>query len=302
MSLVRFPLRNQGKAADWKTENYTTQFPSMDQTAVPSRPVPYPEPQAYVDISADPRKGLKSLFAWGKRSVEQDAYQQAHLSVSGIPGVVRLAVLDSGNRPIPFAPFEWGGRKYHTDANGAFILVEKQFFQNSISVENERSKYVTQMISLVVGQPASNVIALFGWDFYEALGADKENEAIDLYNTYMKHAGIHDQIRRRKLALFANYANGEASPEVMCNYGDNDPQWSKAFNKLSMLIEYHPSAILFDEGHLDPTDASGRVGGDLGRDNKGTISKKDIQDAMPGMSGPARYTNIPAHNTEGAFV
>lgn len=238
-----------------------------------AKPLPAPEPQAYIDISADKRKGLRSFFAYGKRAVEQDAYQQAHLSVSGIPGVVRLAVLDSDNQCIPFAPFEWGGRKYHTDASGTFILVEKQFFQNSISVENERSKFVTQMISLVVGQPATNVIALFGFDFYEALGGDTAGarKATELYKIYLAHAGIADNIRKRKVGLFEKYADAEASPEIMCNYGDNDPEWSRAFNKLCMLIEFHPSAILFDEGHLDPTDASGRVGGDLGRDNVGTL-------------------------------
>lgn len=251
-------------------------------------PLPAPEPQAYIDISADKRKGLRSFFAYGKRAVEQDAYQQAHLSVSGIPGVVRLAVLDSDNYPIPFAPFEWGGRKYHTDASGTFILVEKQFFQNSISIENERSKFVTQMISLVVGQPATNVIALFGFDFYEALGSDTvaAAKAEALYEIYMAHAGIEKKIRDRKAVLFQKYSNAEASPEIMCNYGDNDPEWSRAFNKLCMLIEYHPSAILFDEGHLDPTDATGHVGGDLGRENVGTLPdvRKDVNKALTALT------------------
>lgn len=239
--------------------------------------MPSLEPQAYIDHSTDSRKGLRSLFAYGKRAVEADAYTQAHLSVSGIPGVVRLAVLDTNNQPIPFAPFEWGGRKYHTDATGSFVLVEKQFFQNSISIENERSKYVTQMISLVVGQPAENVIALFGIDFYDALAGDNKDVAVALYEVYMDHAGINKEIRTRKKNLFAKYADAECSPEVMCNYGDNDPEWTKAFNKLCMLIEYHPSAILFDEGHLDPTDASGRIGGDLGRNNVGTLPNMDNQ-------------------------
>jgi len=251
--------------------NTTLLAKNSDNMGAGARVMPRLEPQAYIDHSADSRKGLRSLFAYGKRAVEADAYTQAHLSVSGIPGVVRLAVLDADNRPIPFAPFEWGGRKYHTDASGSFVLVEKQFFQNSISVENERSKYVTQMISLVVGQPAENVIALFGMDFYTALAGDKWQEAINLYDQYMDHAGIQESIRKRKRDLFTKYSQAECSPEVMCNYGDNDPEWSKAFNKLCMLIEYHPSAILFDEGHLDPTDASGRVGGDLGRNNVGSL-------------------------------
>jgi hypothetical protein len=249
--------------------------------------MPKLEPQAYIDHSTDNRKGLRSLFAYGKRAVEADAYTQAHLSVSGIPGVVRLAVLDADNQPIPFAPFEWGGRKYHTDASGSFVLVEKQFFQNSISVENERSKYVTQMISLVVGQPAENVIALFGMDFYTALAGTKDGAraALVLYDTYMDHAGITEGIRTRKLQLFYKYAEAECSPEVMCNYGDNDPEWTKAFNKLCMLIEYHPSAILFDEGHLDPTDASGRIGGDLGRNNVGSLDMGGVVDKTTFQSG-----------------
>lgn len=268
---TRTPYERYRYSKKWEGDSITGEGANLGGTPGRGRSLNKLEPQAYIDHSADNRKGLRSLFAYGKRAVEADAYTQAHLSVSGIPGVVRLAVLDAENRPIPFAPFEWGGRKYHTDASGSFVLVEKQFFQNSISVENERSKYVTQMISLVVGQPAENVIALFGLDFYDALGAHKADEALNLYQIYMAHAGLKPDIIRRKALLFANYADGECSPEVMCNYGDNDPQWSKAFNKLCMLIEYHPSAILFDEGHLDPTDASGRIGGDLGRNNMGSL-------------------------------
>lgn len=228
-------------------------------------------PQAYKDQSGDGRRGLQSLFSFGKRSVEKNAYNQAHLSASGLLGVVNLAVLDNQGRPIPFAPFEWGGREYRTDAMGVFKLVEKNYFQNSISAENERMKYITQMISLVVGQPAQNVIALFGHAFYTALGADKRELAINLYDTYMNHAGIEPDIRNRKKAVFARYADAEASPEVMCNFGDNDPEWSRAFNKLSMLIEYHPSAILFDEGPPNPLDTSGQLRGDMGSNNRGTL-------------------------------
>lgn len=287
-----------GSSKRWGTDGATLE---AQRNKTSAKYLPAPEPQAYIDISADNRKGLRSFFAFGKRAVEQDAYQQAHLSVSGLPGVVRLAVLDTDNTPIPFAPFEWGGRKYHTDASGSFILVEKQFFQNSISVENERSKFVTQMISLVVGQPATNVIALFGFDFYEALGGDTDGKqkAIGLYEVYLKHAGIQKEIIKRKSKLFEKYADAEASPEIMCNYGDNDPEWSRAFNKLCMLIEYHPSAILFDEGHLDPTDASGRVGGDLGRNNVGTLPnasnetgkgiEKIITSKQPGGDGQTIY-------------
>ena len=45
------------------------------------------------------------------------------------------------------------------------------------------------------------------------------------------------------------------------NYGDNDPHWSRAFSKLSLLIEHHPSAILFDSGTVDPTADSGNLEG-----------------------------------------
>lgn len=229
-------------------------------------------PQAYRDQSGDQRRGLQSLFSFGKRAVEKNAYNQAHLSASGLLGVVNLAVLDDSGRPIPYAPFEWGGREYRTDAQGVFKLVEKNYFQNSISAENERMKYVTQMISLVVGQPAENVIALFGYNFYQALGADKSVMATQLYKTYMLQAGIANEIANRKAAVFQRYADAEASPEVMCNFGDNDPEWSRAFNKLSMLIEYHPSAILFDEGPPNPLDTTGELRGDVGASNRGTVT------------------------------
>lgn len=242
-------------------------------------------PQAYKDQSADSRKGLKSFFATGKRGVEKDAYQQAHLSASGLPGVVKLAVVDPENRPIPYAPFEWSGRQYMTDADGVFKLVEKTYFENAISAENERMKYTTQMISLVVGQPAENVIALFGYNFYVALGADQGAFATDLYKTYMSQSGVNEDIMRRKATVFQRYATADATPEVMCNFGDNDPEWSKAFNKLSMLIEYHPSAILFDEGPPNPLRSDGVLRGDTGAHNHGpmdtstsTLAKANLND------------------------
>ena len=48
---------------------------------------------------------------------------------------------------------------------------------------------------------------------------------------------------------------------ILQNYGDNDPHWSRAFTKLSQLIEHHPSAILFDSGTVDPTADSGNLEG-----------------------------------------
>lgn len=238
------------------------------------------KPQGYKDLSNDSRKGLKSFFAHGKRLGEEDAYQQAHLSVSGVPGVVNLAVMDAAGNPVPFAPFEWGGRSIHADSRGCFKYVEKDYFQNTISVENERLKYCNQMVSLIVGQPAQNVIALFGFDFYEALAGSEVAKAMKLYKQYLMHAGIEKKIADRKTALFKEYANAECSPEVMPNYGDNDPMWLKALVKLQMLVEFHPSAILFDHGHLDPTDASAHVTGDLGRNNAATMNMGATKDLL----------------------
>lgn len=218
-------------------------------------------PQAYKDQSADSRTGLQSFFSAGSRYREKDAYQQNHVSVSGVPGMVHMAVLDAEGRKIPYAPFSWGGRTYHTDADGKFTILEKQYFQNVVSAENERVKYVTQMISLVIGQPAENVIAMFGMDLYRALGPDNTEYTVKLYKTYMLQAGIRPDIIEQKAEVFRMYADADATPEVMPNYGDGDPAWSRAFNKLSQLLEYHPSAILFDEGMVDPTVDSGVLEG-----------------------------------------
>lgn len=234
-----------------------------------------PFPQAYKDVSSDSRRGLSSFFAYGKRAAERDAYQQAHMTPSGVPGVVNLAVMDPEGVPIPFAPFNWNGRQMLTDAKGMIKYVEKDYFQTAISLENERVKYVTQMISLVVGQPSENVIALFGFEFYQALaGGEDANDrqaqyAQALYRSYLSTAGLSPQIADAKEYVFRRYSFAECSPEVMCNFGDNDPEWSRAFNKLAMLIEYHPSAILFDSGTLNPMEAAGTVHGDTGSHNKG---------------------------------
>lgn len=248
---------------------------------IPGNPT-YPEnplvPQAFKDTSDDSRKGLRSFFAYGKRSSERGAYQQAHMTPSGVPGVLNLAVVDPEGRPVPFAPFEWNGRQMLTDAKGQIKYVEKNYFQTAISMENERVKYVTQMISLVAGQPSENVIALFGWDFFKALAGDAEGpggpqatRAQILYRSYLGTAGLQPAIAQAKQSVFERYSDAECSPEVMCNFGDNDPEWSRAFNKLSMLIEYHPSAILFDEGTLNPLDSAGSIHGDKGGSNKGPM-------------------------------
>lgn len=236
--------------------------------------------QAYKDVSADGRSGLRSFFGYGKRSAERNAYQQAHMTPSGVPGVVNLAVVTPTGDPIPFAPFEWNGRQMLTDAKGMIKYVEKDYFQTSISMENERLKYVTQMISLVAGQPSENVIALFGIDFYNALRSDPDGpdgaqaaRAQRLYHSYLVTAGLRDDILSAKENVFFRYSDAECAPEVMCNFGDNDPEWSRAFNKLSMLIEYHPSAILFDEGTLNPLDTAGKVHGDKGDRNAGEMNQ-----------------------------
>jgi hypothetical protein len=222
--------------------------------------------QGFKDVSADSRSGLNSLFAYGKRSAERSAYQQAHTTASGVPGVVNLVVADPTGAPIPFAPFEWNGRQMYTDAKGMIKYVE------SISMENERIKYVTQMIALVAGQPSENVIALFGYDFWQALSSDNASKANRLFVSYLSQTGLAAPIMNAKFRLFQKYADGECSPEVMCNYGDNDPEWAKAFNKLAMLLEFHPSAILFDSGTLNPLESQGVIHGDKGRSNTGPMS------------------------------
>lgn len=248
-------------------------------------------PQAYKDVSSDSRTGLSSFFAYGKRSAERDAFQQAHMTPGGTPGVLNLMVVDPMGQAIPFAPFNWNGRQMLTDNRGMIKYVEKDYFQTAISLENERVKYVTQMISLVAGQPSDNVIALFGWEFYSALaGCDSPDDdqaklSQALYESYLQTAGLHPDVIQRKLALFRRYSNAECSPEVMCNFGDNDPEWSRAFNKLSLLIEYHPSAILFDSGSLNPLESSGRVHGDKGTHNAG-----GMDDAATARVG--KYTGL----------
>lgn len=234
-----------------------------------------PYPQAYKDVSADRRTGLSSFFAYGKRQAERDSYQQAHMTPSGVPGVLNLMVCDPQGNGIPFAPFSWNGRQMLTDANGMIKYIEKDYFQTAISLENERVKYVTQMISLVAGQPAENVIALFGMQFYSALAgcddpADPQALAAQaLYRSYLDAAGVSEAVAARKMFVFRRYSNAEASPEVMCNFGDNDPEWSRAFNKLALLVEFHPAAMLFDSGTLNPLESAGKIHGDHGLNNPG---------------------------------
>jgi hypothetical protein len=234
------------------------------------------QPLWYKNRSSDGRKGFSSFFGYSKRAAERDAYQAAHMTPSGTPGVINLSVCDTNGTPIPFAPFEWNGRELMTDARGMIKYVERDYFQSAISMENERQKYVTQMISLVAGQPSQNVIALFGWEFYTSLAGDpngpdgdQAKKSQQLYYSYLTTAGIADEVMTQKRYVFYRYSDAECSPEVMCNFGDNDPEWSKAFNKLAMLIEYHPTAIIFDKGTLDPLESSGVIHGDSGHNNPG---------------------------------
>ena len=191
-----------------------------------------------------------------------------------------------------------------TDAHGMIKYVEKDYFQTAISMENERVKYVTQMISLVAGQPSDNVIALFGWEFYDALAGDPNGsmgmqalKAQNLYHSYLQTAGLEPQVIQRKTTLFARYSDAECSPEVMCNFGDNDPEWSRAFNKLSLLIEYHPSAILFDSGSLNPLDSSGSIHGDHGLNNAGPMSEEaKVSAAQTPKDSNKRFPDSNRHN------
>lgn len=234
--------------------------------------------QAYKDTSNDPRKNLSSFFAWGKRSAERDAYKQAHTTASGVAGVLNLGVIDpTTHQPVPFAGFEWNGRQYYTDAEGCIKFIEKDYFQTAISLENERVKFVSQMISLVAGQPTENVINLFGWEFYAALAGDTDPNgnqaqlAMNLYKSYLSMSGLDAKIQERKLYVFSRYADAECSPEVMCNFGENDPEWSRAFNKLALLIEYYPTSIITDQGTLNPLESSGVIHGDAGTNNAGDM-------------------------------
>lgn len=274
-------------------------------------PQPYEvRPQAYKDTSSDSRKNLSSFFAWGKRVAERDAFRQAHMTPSGVPGVLNLGILHpTTNKPLPFANFEWNGRQFQTDMNGVIKFIERDYFQTAISLENERVKYVTQMISLVAGQPAENVIHLFGWEFYAALAGDKDGpdghqarQAQALYREYLHSAGLDERVRQRKEFVFQRYSDAECSPEVMCNFGENDPEWVRAFNKLALLIEFYPTSIITDHGTLNPLESSGVVHGDKGSNNAGsmpaieqgvvnTMNAMNVSDSFPGASKLYRSAN-----------
>lgn len=292
-------LFNSNKARStvpgWADLDRTSRDGPMISNVVTNRPY-IPRPQAYKDTSHDNRKGLSSFFAYGKRSAEVDAFKQAHMTPGGTAGVLNLQLNDATGNACPYAMFNWDGRQMLTDAKGQIKYVEKDYFQTAISLENERVKYVTQMISLVAGQPSENVVALFGYEFYKALAGCEPGEpqaiyAETLYANYLEAAGIEPNIAERKRFVFRRYAHAECSPEVMCNFGDNDPEWSKAFNKLCLLIEYHPSAILFDSGSLNPLESSGKVHGDSGHNNAGEMDgqAQAVKTSADGLGMKGRF-------------
>lgn len=53
-------------------------------------------------------------------------------------------------------------------------------------------------------------------------------KSTDLYRSYLSTSGLKLHMQARKLNLFRHFASAEASPECMTNYGDNDPEWSRA--------------------------------------------------------------------------
>lgn len=113
-----------------------------------------------------------------------------------------------------------------------------------------------QLISLVIGHPSECMESIFSWPFYDALGDDDSEpddlgpqalKSIDLYRSYLSTSGLKLHMQARKLNLFRRFASAEASPECMTNYGDNDPEWSRAYHKVALLVEFHPSSIIRQE-------------------------------------------------------
>lgn len=240
-------------------------------------------PQDCKDVSSDPRKGLSSLFAWGKRQAEREAFQQAHMTPGGTPGVITLGLVDERDMSlIAGAEFNWEGRKFYTDSRGVFKYVDRDYFQTITSLENERQMCITAKIPTVVGQRAEAVIALYGYEFYAALRMDplgpngpQAKKAQDLYKSYLTIAGIAPDILKERVLQFAVVSDACASPEIITNYSLQDPEWQRAYQKLTSLLEYHPTPVLFDKGPFNPLDVSGKVYGDTGAHNKGPIPPGD---------------------------
>ena len=62
---------------------------------------------------------------------------------------------------------------------------------------------------------------MFGMEFYKALGPGHSEYSTNIYGTYLSQAGFSPDIIDQKCTVFRLYADADASPEVMPNYGDN---------------------------------------------------------------------------------
>ena len=62
---------------------------------------------------------------------------------------------------------------------------------------------------------------MFGMEFYRALGPLAPEYSTQIYGTYLSQAGFSPDIIAQKCRVFGLYADADASPEVMPNYGDN---------------------------------------------------------------------------------
>ena len=86
-----------------------------------------------------------------------------------------------------------------------------------------------------------------------------------------------------------------AAPSIPNPYPVTDPHWSRAFTKLSQLIEHHPSAILFDSGTVDPTADSGNLEGKrdviIPMDSK--VLEKAVNDGGEGHSAAVVMNTAP---------
>lgn len=121
-------------------ERCTITFTEIQDRGIPPQSAGYPEAQAYHDVSTDTRDSLSSFFAYRKCSGERDAFQRAHMTLNGMPGVLNLAVVTPEGNPIPFAPFRWQDRQLTTGARGMIEYIERPFFQTTISMENEHQQ------------------------------------------------------------------------------------------------------------------------------------------------------------------
>ena len=59
------------------------------------------------------------------------------------------------------------------------------------------------------------MIAMFGMEFYRALGPLAPEYSTQIYGTYLSQAGFSPDIIQQKCAVVRMYADADASPEVM---------------------------------------------------------------------------------------